>query len=69
MAALRASLLLTFVACLPLSGCEKTPPAELKSDAQQCMQDNDLSCAERRWEEYLDVQPSDSSAVATLGIV
>ena len=56
-------------AVLTLSGCEKTPPAELKSDAIQCMRDNDLSCAERRWEEYLDVQPNDAAAVATLGIV
>lgn len=56
-------------AALMLSGCEKTPPAELKADARQCMQDNDLSCAERRWEEYLDVQPNDSEAIATLGIV
>ncbi|HEY1772003.1 MAG TPA: aspartyl protease family protein [Gammaproteobacteria bacterium] len=52
-----------------LAGCEKTPPAELKADARQCMQDNDLSCAERRWEEYLDVQPNDAEAIATLGIV
>jgi predicted aspartyl protease len=57
------------IAALALSGCEKTPPAELKSDALQCMQDNDLSCAERRWEEYLDVQPNDTNALATLGIV
>ena len=57
------------VAVFALSGCEKTPPAELKADARQCMQDNDLSCAERRWKEYLDVQPNDAAAVATLGIV
>jgi predicted aspartyl protease len=55
------------IACL--SGCEKTPPAELKADAIQCMRDNDISCAERRWEEYLDVQPNDAGAMATLGIV
>ncbi|HEX4299357.1 MAG TPA: retroviral-like aspartic protease family protein [Gammaproteobacteria bacterium] len=54
---------------LMLAGCENTPPAELKADAIQCMRDNDLSCAERRWEEYLDVQPNDASAMATLGIV
>lgn len=61
--------LLLLLAAAGLSGCEKTPPAELKSDAIQCMQDNDLSCAERRWEEYLDVQPNDTGAIATLGIV
>lgn len=63
------SLLVLGMAVSSLSGCEKTPPAELKADARQCMQENDLSCAERRWEEYLDVQPNDSDAVATLGIV
>lgn len=57
------------VAMLVSSGCEKTPPSELKAYAVQCMRDNDLECAERRWSEYLDVQPNDSSAVATLGIV
>lgn len=62
-------LLVLCALTLVLAACEKTPPAELKADAQQCMQDNDLACAERRWEEYLDVQPSDSSALATLGIV
>jgi len=56
-------------AMLAISGCEKTPPAELEADARQCMQDNDLSCAERRWKEYLDVQPNEASALATLGIV
>jgi predicted aspartyl protease len=52
-----------------LSGCEKEAPADLKSYAVQCMRDNDLECAERRWSEYLDVQPNDGSAVASLGIV
>jgi predicted aspartyl protease len=62
-------LLPLVAAVLVLSGCEKTPPAELKADAIQCMRDNDLSCAERRWEEYLDVQPDDAGATASLGIV
>jgi predicted aspartyl protease len=67
---LAVRLIATFCLLLAcVAGCEKTPPAELKADAQQCMQDNDLSCAERRWEEYLDAQPNDSNAVATLGIV
>lgn len=65
---LRVVLLLGAIA-LVSSACEKTPPAELKADAIQCMRDNDLSCAERRWEEYLDVQPNDANAMASLGIV
>ncbi len=62
-------LLLGVATATLLPGCEKTPPAELKADAIQCMRDNDLSCAERRWEEYLDMQPNDAGAMATLGIV
>jgi predicted aspartyl protease len=62
-------IILAILLAAPLSGCEKEAPADLKSYAVQCMRDNDLSCAERRWEEYLDVQPNDTGAMATLGIV
>ncbi len=68
--AIRLKLLFGFgFAALALAGCEKTPPAEYKSYAIQCMRDNDLECAERRWKEYLDDQPNDANAMASLGIV
>lgn len=64
---------LLFSACsavsVLISACEKTPPSELKSYAIQCMRDNDLECAERRWSEYLDEQPNDAEALASIGIV
>lgn len=65
---------LTFPAILlaiALPGCSKTltPPAELKKTAMQCVQDQDLECAEQNWQDYLSQRPDDSEALASLGIV
>ncbi|HET7175600.1 MAG TPA: retroviral-like aspartic protease family protein [Gammaproteobacteria bacterium] len=57
-----------FLVLAPL-GCAKTPAAELKKAAMDCMQNQDYECAENNWQDYLQQRPNDSDAFARLGIV
>ncbi|MFZ6744654.1 retroviral-like aspartic protease family protein [Undibacterium sp. JH2W] len=59
-----ASLLL----CLPALA-ETYPPSAYKEGAIKCMRARSYDCAEKNWNQYIKMRPTDAHAVASLAIV
>jgi predicted aspartyl protease len=59
---------LALLAAAPLHAADLTPEG-YKEAVGACMRSRDYECAEKNWTQYIRLRPTDSNAIANLGIV
>ena len=60
-----------FAACVAISlpaFAETYPPSAYKDGAVKCMQVRSYDCAEKNWNQYIKMRPTDAKAIASLAI-
>jgi len=65
-----AVVLIVFALCL--TACQKKQPlapAQMKEAAIACQSRRDFDCAEQNWQSYVAARPTDSQAIANLGMI